>query len=249
MLVSNLLRYRHVKVGRKWSIFSRRHFYIYFLHIKCILLTKSSPKCVPVGRIGWTLQWHHNQYDGVPNHQPHGCLLNRIFRCRSKKTLKLRVTGLCEGSSPVTGGFPAQRASNAENATICGDVIMLINIVSCHGLTKNKRLTIIHKQLWLCSLTHILRHNDRHDISNHRRLYCSLNYLSRLSSKKQSKLRVTGLCAGNSLVTGEFTQGQQRGKCFHLMTSSCETGHLIDWAVCVPFPISNMSFRWQCGCF
>ena len=30
-----------------------------------------------------------------------------------KKTPKLRVTVLCEGNSPVTGEFPAQRASNA----------------------------------------------------------------------------------------------------------------------------------------
>ena len=39
-------------------------------------------------------------------------------RRRSKKTLKLCVTGLCEGNSPVTGEFPAQRASNAENISI-----------------------------------------------------------------------------------------------------------------------------------
>ena len=40
-------------------------------------------------------------------------------RWRSKKTSKLRVTGLCEGNSPVTSEFPAQRASNAENVSIC----------------------------------------------------------------------------------------------------------------------------------
>ena len=28
------------------------------------------------------------------------------------------VTGLCEGNSPVTGEFPVQRASNAENVSI-----------------------------------------------------------------------------------------------------------------------------------
>ena len=39
-------------------------------------------------------------------------------RRRSKKTSKLRVTGLCAGNSPVTGEFPAQRASNAENFRI-----------------------------------------------------------------------------------------------------------------------------------
>ena len=39
-------------------------------------------------------------------------------RRRSKKTPKLHVTGLCGGNSPVTGEFPAQRASNAENGPI-----------------------------------------------------------------------------------------------------------------------------------
>ena len=43
------------------------------------------------------------------------CLLNRLLRRRSKKTSKLRVTGLCAGNSSVTGEFPAQMASNAEN--------------------------------------------------------------------------------------------------------------------------------------
>ena len=66
----------------------------------------------------WQLQWRHNGRDGVPNHQPHGCLLNRSFRRRSKETSKLRVTGLCAGNSPVTGELPAQLASNAENVSI-----------------------------------------------------------------------------------------------------------------------------------
>ena len=35
-----------------------------------------------------------------------------------KKTSKLRVTGLCVGNSPVTGEFPSQRVSNAENVSI-----------------------------------------------------------------------------------------------------------------------------------
>ena len=57
------------------------------------------------------LQWRHNELDGVSNHQPHDCLLNSLFRRRSKTTSKLRVTGLCTGISPLTGAFPAQRAS------------------------------------------------------------------------------------------------------------------------------------------
>ena len=65
-----------------------------------------------------TLQWRHDERDDVSNHQPHDCLLNRLSRRRSKKTSKLCVTGLCEGNSPETGEFPAQRASNAENVFI-----------------------------------------------------------------------------------------------------------------------------------
>ena len=48
------------------------------------------------------LQWRYNERDGVSNHRPLDCLLNRLFRCRSKKTSKLRVTGLSEGNPPVT---------------------------------------------------------------------------------------------------------------------------------------------------
>ena len=64
------------------------------------------------------LQWRHNGCDFVWNHQPRDCLLNRFFRLRSKKTSKLRVTGLCTGSSPGTGEFPIQMASYAENVSI-----------------------------------------------------------------------------------------------------------------------------------
>ena len=65
-----------------------------------------------------SLQWRHNGLDGVWNHQPHYCLLSRLFGRRSKKTSKLRVTGLCAGNSTGTGEFSAQVSSNAENASI-----------------------------------------------------------------------------------------------------------------------------------
>ena len=65
-----------------------------------------------------SLQLRHNERDGVSNHQRLDCLLNRLFRRRSKKISNLRVTGLCEGNSSVTGEFPSQRASNAEKDSI-----------------------------------------------------------------------------------------------------------------------------------
>ena len=65
-----------------------------------------------------SLRWRHNGHDSVSNHQPHDCLLSRLLGCGSKKTSKLRVTGLCAGNSPGTGEFSAQMASYAENVSI-----------------------------------------------------------------------------------------------------------------------------------
>ena len=64
------------------------------------------------------LQWRHNGHQGFSNHQYLECLLKLLFRRTSKKTSKLRVTGLYEGNPPVISGFPSQRASNAENISI-----------------------------------------------------------------------------------------------------------------------------------
>ena len=65
-----------------------------------------------------TLEWRHNELDGISNHWSLDCLLDCLFWHRSKKTSNLCVTGLCVGNSPVTGEFPAQRASNSENVPI-----------------------------------------------------------------------------------------------------------------------------------
>ena len=71
-----------------------------------------------LGGSGTSLQWRHNEHDGVSDHQRLDCLLNRLFRPKSKKISKLRALGLCEGKSPLTGEFPTQKASGAENASI-----------------------------------------------------------------------------------------------------------------------------------
>ena len=57
----------------------------------------------------FTFRWHHNGHDGVSNHQPHHCLLNRLFWCRSKKTSKLRLTGLCAGPVNSPHKWPVTR--------------------------------------------------------------------------------------------------------------------------------------------
>ena len=72
----------------------------------------------PRAATAMALEWCHNEHDGISNKWRLDCLLNCLFKHRSKKASKLRITGLCEGNSPVTGEFPAQRASNAENVSI-----------------------------------------------------------------------------------------------------------------------------------
>ena len=67
--------------------------------------------------LAWVL-WLQSESAGVSNHQRLHCLLKCLFRRRSLKTSKFRVTGLCEGNSPVAGEFPTQRASKAENVSI-----------------------------------------------------------------------------------------------------------------------------------
>ena len=79
-----------------WSLW--RHHNDYYCYISC---TTKHLKILHSRIIRHPLSWRHDERDGVSNHQPNDCLLNRLFRLRSKKTSKLRVTGLCEGNSPV----------------------------------------------------------------------------------------------------------------------------------------------------
>ena len=118
------------------------------------LLPRGNRHCSYVSQntMGYTrnsLQWRHNGLDGVSNHQPHHCLLNRLFGCRSKKTPKPRVTGLCAGNSPGTVEFPAQMASNAENVSIWWRHHVLIydliwNTYLFEGYPKNRQNTVMN---------------------------------------------------------------------------------------------------------
>ena len=96
------------------------------------------------------LQWRHNDHDGVSNHQPHGCLLNRLFGRRSKKNIKApRQWPLCREFTGA-GEFPAQRASNAENVSIWWRLIEISikdRIGKGNGLApNNNRLGTLHIQ-------------------------------------------------------------------------------------------------------
>ena len=113
----------------------------------------------------WPLQWHHNEPGGVTNRRLCECLLSRLFRPRSKKTSKPRVTGLCEGNSPVTGEFPTQRASNAEHVSIwwrhhvCLDAVELISRTVC-STVRLQTLNMDHHCKWK-NIIAISFHSDK----------------------------------------------------------------------------------------
>ena len=83
------------------------------------------------------LQWRHNERDGVSNQKHHDLSLNRLLRRRSKKTSKLRVTGLCAGNSPVTVDSPHKGPVTRKMFPFY-DVIMAL----CNGLASNRRLSV-----------------------------------------------------------------------------------------------------------
>ena len=97
----------------------------------------------------FALHWRHNERNGVSNHQRLDCLLNRLFRRRSRKTPKLRVTGLYAGNSPVTGEFPAQRVSDAENVSIwwrhhgARGIYYIFYYCICRTYTVNENLVVL----------------------------------------------------------------------------------------------------------
>ena len=113
-----------------WCQVRQLFLFTLFVHIMDNKVSKTAPHermnniiGINVQRIH-SLQWCHNECDGVSNHQPRHCLLNCLFRRRSKKTSKLRVTCLCAGNSLVTGEFPAQMASNGENVSMTSSWVM-----------------------------------------------------------------------------------------------------------------------------
>ena len=119
------------------------------------------------------LQWRRKGHDGVSMHHPPYCSLNHLFRRRSKRTPKLRVTGLFAWTSPLADEFPAQMASNAENVFIwwCYHGLEQKPVLTVHGKlfeprrsqgtdTKYKRKSSLQKIL----LTQYIDIYDQKDI-------------------------------------------------------------------------------------
>ena len=98
-----------------------------------------------------------------------------------RKPQKLRLTGLCEGSSPVTGESPAQRASrHGKCFTPFGDVIMWTAQHLHYSDVKYKRHCVWH-----------LSHSTQ----------CLYEGLWRLTTKEASKLAFPISCEGTPIIS------------------------------------------------
>ena len=95
----------------------------------CMIMDRCRQPHADITKRNIWLQWRHNDPDGVWNHQPHGCLLNRLFRRRSKKTSKLRVTGLCVENSAGSVNSPHEGLVTRKMFPF-DDVIMYVYVSS-----------------------------------------------------------------------------------------------------------------------
>ena len=101
-----------------------------------------------------SLQWRHNERDGVSNHQPHDCLLKRLFRRRSKKISKVRVTGLCEGNSPHIGPV-TRKMFPFDDVIIC---VLIIFVIPLHALfvTQPRHISLTECYTAMCYMLHAI---------------------------------------------------------------------------------------------
>ena len=126
-----------------------------------------------------SLQWHHNECDGVSNHRRLDYLLNLLFSRRSKKPSELHViesTG--DQWIPLTKG---QQRRKWRHHAYKVNIIPVDELVTISDVIMSVMASHITSLMTVYS-TGICR------------------------SKKTSKLHVTGLCEWNSSVTSEFTE-------------------------------------------
>ena len=78
--------------------------------LSCLMLYHLSP--VSIHYTDVIMSPMASQIAGVSN------IYSNVYSGADQRKHQPRVTGFCGGNSPITGGFPAQRASNAENISI-----------------------------------------------------------------------------------------------------------------------------------
>ena len=156
-------------------------------------------------------QWRHNERDGVSNHWRLGCLLNRLF----KENIKAPRHWLLWGESTGDRWFLLTKGSSKRGKCFYfDDVLMVFFRFPSHGLGLGKWIPHPH-------YNDVIMSPMESQITSLTIVYS--NVYSGTDRRKHQTQRHLPLC-------GEFTgyrwiprtKGQQRGKCFRLMTSSCD---------------------------
>ena len=112
-----------------------------------------------------SLQWCHNDHNGVSNHQPNGCLLKRLFRRRSKKTSKLRVAGLYLGNSPGPVNSP-HKGPVTRKMFPFDDVIMYrVWIIASHNFQRDMIASIPRYWSDQCDVSNDNKDRQHDDLS------------------------------------------------------------------------------------
>ena len=98
----------------KYYRFKRWHTFYFIYHLPMTYATTLLVAYPILFRITVTSLWGYWRF----KYPAYPLFADLSVQAQVKEISKLCATGLCEGNSPVTGEFPAQRASNAENVSI-----------------------------------------------------------------------------------------------------------------------------------
>ena len=129
-----------------------------------------------------------------------------FVQARIKKTLKLRVTGLWEGNSPVTGQQPVTRKMLPFD-----DVIMKLRVPE----GGNKWHSLKH-DWWCCRYGD---YHNRYHVNHYAFRKCP--YPSWWRHQMETFSALLSICAGNSPVSGEFPTQRPVTQSFDVIFDLC----------------------------
>ena len=122
----------------------------------CGIVVIMTWKIISFIRIVVALSWHYSDVimSTMASQIPSITIVYSTVTSGADQGKQFRVTGLCEGNSPVTGEFPAQRASNAENISIWWrhhDKILKQNLAAAkrfHYRLHGRHVIEDYRELW-----------------------------------------------------------------------------------------------------
>ena len=149
-----------------------------FVVVEYYILQSHSP--------AWTIMWFirvrgHNECNGISNHLCLQCLPKCLFRRRSKKTSKLRITALFERNPPVMGGFP-------HKGPVMQRMFPFDDIIMCYSASEAtvKHICELIIRTNNVSLYNTAKQNGRKSLCTCYRIYCPVKqYLEPAYHKRQ----------------------------------------------------------------